>query len=473
MSIRNLAKKLPYPIKQSLKYIYGTIALSTRYGKAFRDTYKFLQESQWWSREKLEDYQMQQLSKLLHHAYKNVPYYRKIFNEKGLKPTDIKNFDELRKLPYLTKDIVLEHLPDLIARNYPESKLEYVTTSGSTGIPFWFYWEKGITRAKERAFIFTQWNRVGFKIGDRCIVLRGNVIQSSSKREFWEYDPINKNLILSSWHMKDETFPKFIEKIREYKPDFIQSYPSVITVLARFMRENNFESFPTVKAILCASENLYFWQRELLEKVFQCRVYSFYGLTELVTLAGECEKSTDYHIFNEYGVTELIKPDGTPANNEGEIGEIVGTGFNNYAMPFIRYKTGDLAVCSCKECSCGRHYRLIKYVEGRLQEYIVARDDHLISLQDMQILKIFDNIKQFQFYQDKKGEVVFNVIRKDTYAQKDTKCIREELEKRLGNDMKIEIQFVDHIPRTKSGKYRFLIQNLLIEFRDNISNLKP
>jgi len=266
--------------------------------------------------------------------------------------------------------------------------------------------------------------------------------------------------------MRDETFPKYIEKIKDFRPDFIHTYPSVITVLARFMRENDVESFPTVKALLCASENLYSWQRELLEKVFQCRIYSFYGHTELVTLAGECEKSTDYHIFNEYGITELIKPDGTPANNEGAIGEIVGTGFNNYAMPFIRYKTGDLAGCSCKECSCGRHYRLIKRVEGRLQEFIVAKDNHLISLQDMQISKIFDNVKQFQFYQDKKGEVVFNVIREDNYTQKDTKYIRKELHKRFGNDMKIEIRFVDHISRTKSGKYRFLEQKLEIKYGD-------
>jgi len=463
MNIKKFKKKLPYPIKQSAKYIYGAIPPRLRYGKVFWNTYNFLQESQWWSREKLEEYQMQQLSKLLHHAYENVPYYRKIFDERGLRSENIQDFEDLKKLPYLTKKIVREQLPDLIANNYPKSKLEYVTTSGSTGIPLWFYWEKGISRARELAFILNQWNRVGFKIGDRCAILRNDVIRSGSKRKFWEYDPINKNLILSSWHMKYDTLPIYIEKIREFKPYFIHSYPSVITILAKFMIENNVKSFPTVKAVLCASENLYPWQRELLEKAFQCRIYSHYGHTELVTLAGECEKSTDYHIFNEYGITELIKPDGTLASDEGAIGEIVGTGFNNYAMPFIRYKTGDLAVYGCKECSCGRHYRLIKHVKGRLQEFIVARDNHLISLQDMQITKIFDNVKQFQFYQEKKGEVVFNVTRRDNYTQKDTKYIREELHKRFGSDMKIEIRFVDHIPRTKSGKYRFLEQKLEIK----------
>ena len=122
MYIRNLAKKLPYPIQQSLKHIYGTIPLPIRHGKVFRDTYKFLQESQWWSREKLEEYQMQQLAKLLTHSYENVPYYRRMFEERGLRPENIQDFDDLRKLPYLTKDIIRENLSDLLAQNYSKSR---------------------------------------------------------------------------------------------------------------------------------------------------------------------------------------------------------------------------------------------------------------------------------------------------------------------------------------------------------------
>jgi len=124
MSIKNLAKRLPYPIKQNLKYIYRVIPLSIRYGKVFWDTYKFLQESQWWDREKLEEYQMQQLENLLKHAYENVPYYRKVFDKRGLKPKDIQNINDLKKLPYLTKEIIRENLQDFIAQNYPKSRLE-------------------------------------------------------------------------------------------------------------------------------------------------------------------------------------------------------------------------------------------------------------------------------------------------------------------------------------------------------------
>ena len=107
MSLQELAKRgLPYPAKQGLKYIHSTIPPRFRYGKMFWDTYNFLQESQWWTRERLEEYQMHQLSRLLHHAYENVPYYRKAFDERGLKPKSIQDFDDLRKLPYLTKEII-------------------------------------------------------------------------------------------------------------------------------------------------------------------------------------------------------------------------------------------------------------------------------------------------------------------------------------------------------------------------------
>ena len=195
MILGKFAELLPYPLRQALRYAYGAIPLTTRYGKVFRDTYAFLQESQWWSKEKLEEYQMQQLSRLLHHAYENVPYYRRVFDERGLKPKDIQDIGDLKRLPYLTKEIIQGNLPDLVATNYPQSKLQYVTTGGSTGIPLGLYHERGVSDAKEWAFMLTQWNRVGYRMSDKCVILRGNVVQSANKGKFWEYDPVSKDLI--------------------------------------------------------------------------------------------------------------------------------------------------------------------------------------------------------------------------------------------------------------------------------------
>jgi len=468
MNLRKIYNSSPPFIQNIGRRVYPHFKKPIWKNPEFLKWYNFLQESQWWSRKKLEEYQMQQLEKLLKHAYKNIPYYRGVFNKRGLKPKDIQGLDDLKKLPFLTKEIIQNHQSDLIARNYPKSKLQYATTGGSTGIPMGFYIEKNISSAREKAFMLTQWNRVGYKFGDKSVILRGDVIQYASKGKFWKISPANGNLILSSYHMTDENLPKYIKKIREFKPNFIQAYPSAITILARFMEGNNIQHFPNIKAILCGSENLYPWQRELLEEIFQCQVYSWYGHSERAALAGECEVSTYYHIFPEYGIVELIhKNKEQEINKNNEVGEIVATGLNNFVFPFIRYRTMDLAVPETTKCKCGRNYPLLKRVEGRLQEFVVTKTGRLISMTAINMhSNVFNNLKQFQFYQDKRGEATFNIVKKESYTNCDTRYIRKELQKKLGKDMKLIINPVDYIPQTKSGKFRFLIQKLPIKFGD-------
>jgi len=465
MSIRNLARKLPYPIKQNLQHIYGLIPLSVRYGKVFRDTYKFLQESQWWSREKLEEYQMQQLEKLLTHSYENVPYYRRIFDERGLKSRDIHNFDDLRKLHYLTKDIIRENLPDLIAQNYPKYKLWYVTTGGSTGTPMGFYWEKGIASPKEWAFVWRQWNWARFGFGEKRVILRGKVINrfKRGKRQWWEYDPINNALILSSYDMTEGNLFKYVDAIKKFKPSAIQGFPSSLYILANFLRNSNLR-IKNTECILTSSEMLYAHQRETIEEYLGAKIYDHYGNTEKNALIMECDKG-NYHIISEYGIIELIGKDGNSINKEDEIGEIVATGFNNYAMPFIRYKTEDLGIYSKQKCSCGRNYPILKKVEGRIQELIVLKDGTFIPATIfLQHFKGFTNIKEMQLVQEEVGRVIVNIVRIPKYSKVIEQEILSYIQKGIGARLDVEFAYVDHIPYTRSRKYKFLIQNLPIEF---------
>ena len=273
--------------------------------RVFRKTYKFLKKSQWWSKEQLEEYQLQQLSKLLHHAYENVPYYTKVFDELGLKPEDIQGFNDLQKLPFLTKEIVRENLDDFKAKNYPDWKFEYVNTGGTmsgTAKPFGLFYEKGDSRAREWAFMKTQWDRVGYHFTDKCVVLRGYVDKSENSDKFGTYSLFGRWLILSSFLMSDKNLPGYIEKIRKFKPKYIQAFPSIITAIAEYMHDYDIKPFPSVRALLCGSENLYGNQRDFLSNVFQCRVYSWYGHAEQSVLAGECEANSKYHIFPEYGI---------------------------------------------------------------------------------------------------------------------------------------------------------------------------
>ena len=463
----NSPKLLQRTISRAYSKMPIRMQYEIRYRRVFRDVYAFLQKTQYWSREKLERYQLLQLRRLLYHAYENVPYYRRVFDERKLGPDDIKTLHDLGKVPYLTRDIIRDNLEYLVARNYSKSKLQFVTTGGSTGIPLGFYRDGRVCGAWEWAFITSMWHRVGYRLTDKRVVLAGNVVRSAEKGKFWEYDFSHNRVIFSSYHMTDKNLPRYIEEIRRIKPNFIHGYPSVITILARFMKKNSIKPFPSVKAILCASENIYKPQRELLEEVFNCRTFSWYGHTEQEVLAGECECSTNYHIFPQYGITELIGKDGELVTDEDEVGEIVATGFVNYAMPFIRYKTMDFGIHTNQKCECGREYPLLKRVEGRLQDFIVTKDGRLISLTALifgQHFHAFSRIKDMQINQEKRGEITMGIVKARGYSDKDEKEIFQRIQKITSNQLDVQFEYVDEIPRTRMGKRLFLIQKHPIEW---------
>jgi phenylacetate-CoA ligase len=252
--------------------------------------------------------------------------------------------------------------------------------------------------------------------------------------------------------------------LERFRPSVIQAYPSSLYILARWLAAHKRKPSLRLKAILTSSENLYDFQETLFREVFDTQVFDLYGNSERTVMANRCEEGT-LHVIPQYGFVELVNRHGQWCEDEGESGEVVSTGFINYAMPFIRYRTADIAGHSAKKCSCGRHYPVLQRIEGRLQEVIVTGENRLISMTAINMHSpVFDNVRQFQFYQDKRGEVVFNVVRKTPYTGQDTEHIKRELARKLGNDMKLEIRFVRQIPRTASGKQRFLIQKLPVGF---------
>ena len=362
-------KKISPQAKGLVKHAYSKIPLPIRYGKAFREMYAFLQKSQNWNRQELETYQMQQLGKLLHHAYKNIPYYRSMFDEEKLTPENISSFGDLTKIPFMTKEIVKDNLAELVAQNYEKKDLILATTGGTTGMPLSFYAEKGKTEAKEWAFVWRQWNWAGLKFGQKKVVIRGHAINrmKNGTRQLWEYEPLDNALVLSSYAMTESNLPEYVELIQKFKPVAIRGYPSSLSILANHLKQENIR-ISGIHCVLTSSETLYPYQRTEIEDFFGAPIFDHYGNTERNALVMQCEKGC-YHAISEYGIIELIGSDGNPVESEGETGEIIATGFNNYACPLIRYKTKDLAVFSRKECDCGRPYPVFERIEGRLQDF--------------------------------------------------------------------------------------------------------
>ncbi len=439
--------------------ITGDALKILRHYKIFKEKYTFLQESQWWTQNQFEEYQLGQLHALLDHAYKNVPYYTKMFNDVGLKPRAIQDFKDLQKLPYVTKQTVRENSNAFIAKNYPLKKLEYITTGGSTGKPLGLYVEKGVAEATYMAYYQTILNRA------KCHYMNKQ-IHFFGYDDLWKYHAFGRVLTLSTFFMTDENLSLYVQKINTFKPKFIMGFPSAFSMLANYMVKNKIDYFPSVKAIFPSGETIIDAQYELFEKAFQCKLICSYGHNELSAMAGTCEDSYFYHLFPEYGITEIINEKGFPVSNDGDVGEIVATGFSNYVFPLIRYKTEDVCICAKQKCTCGRNYPLVKNIIGRVQQFIVTKANRLIPLTGIYglIAHCTQHVKECQIYQDTQGEIQLNIVKETTYTAEDEKHIQMSFQRKFQDEITLNIIYVDTIPRTSSGKHQFLIQKLPVEY---------
>lgn len=435
----------------------GHLNVEKTYGKQFKDMYNFLEESQWLDEETHKKYQLEQLKKTIINAYENVPYYKELFDNNNINAYEFKDFDDIKKIPYLTKDIIRENLDKLYNINYPKYKIEYKQTGGSTGLPMGLYQDKFYTRKLEQAFVSQMWSRVGYDINknNKIVYLRGINIKG-------EYEKNGNHLVLNSFILTENNFKNYIKYIEKFNPDFINGYPSSLYILANYIIENGIEvKADSLKAVLLTSENIYDFQRNAIEKAFGKRTYSFYGHTERCCIGGECEDSRSYHLQSEYGYTELINAEGKDSEKEGELVEIVSTGFINPVMPFIRYRTQDIAINTLDKCTCGRNYKLIKRVEGRAQDFIFDKEGNIRSFtcQDEPLWDVNHKIVAYQYTQSEYGMLRLDIQKKEIFTNEDIKIIKNSFVD-IFKGFDLEIKFVDKIEKSKSGKFRYLIQKI-------------
>jgi phenylacetate-CoA ligase len=435
----------------------------------FLKWYKFLQKSQWWSKEQLEEYQLEKLHALVRHAYEHVPYYTRVFDERGLKPKDIQDFKDLQLLPFLTKDIVRDHFQELKARNLPESAFERVNTGGTVKITAVDY-EKGVSRAREWAFIKTIWDRVGYHFVDKCVILRGYRVSSKIDGALAKQGLFGRWLMLSPFDLTENNIPRYIELMRRFKPRYIQAYPSIILIIAQYMKYHGMAPITGLRGILAGSEGLSPMQKQFLEEVFHCPVLRWYGHAEQAVLAGECELSDNYHVFREYGILELVDQRDKVIDTRNKTGEIVATGLHNFTMPLIRYKTEDLSQYAPGGCSCGREYPLLADVEGRLHDFIVCKNQRVVSLNALinavRGLERFPPVLEVQYIQEQPGEIMISLVRGPGYKNEDDRKILDAVHDIFGDQLNVQITYADAIPRKKNGKYLRLIQKLPVGFGD-------
>jgi phenylacetate-CoA ligase len=407
----------------------------------------------------LLEYQAKRLRALLNHCGAHVPYYRDLFRRVRFDPAAFADLDELRRLPFLDKELVRSNVDKLLADNIPPKKLHLFSTGGTSGEPL-SVWNFADSGARERAFIYAVWRRVGFRPDDRRAILRGIPVHDPPH---WRYDAEERATVYSNMYLRSDNAGAFARAMIDNGDRYLHSYPSSLTIFASYLEQHGIEP-PRFEALLTSSENMSPAQRQRIESFYGCRAFEWYGHSENLILAAQCEHSDLYHVVPEYGVAEVVTPDGDLAG-EGVEGELVGTTLWNYAMPLIRYRTGDWATAGpATPCACGRSHDLLQAIHGRrANEVVVGRNGNLIPLTALDpYTPSFSRVVRIQFRQQEPGVVELCVVRGAGYTDADTNSILSSIRLLLGSSLDVQVTFPDHVPLTEAGKHRLLVQELQI-----------
>ena len=425
-----------------------------------------LEKSQWFTQGKIKELQEEKLRRLIKHTYETVPYYHRIFRKIKLKINDIKGPDDLARLPILSREKVREEFDALISRGYPRTKMVYGCTGGSTGEPTRFYTTRE-NRCRSNAARYLAWQWAGFEIGDKFAQVFGLHLDRpmfESARGKLE-GVIKRRISLDAYKMSEKTLEEFTHQINRFKPKVVYGTAAGVAILAKYIEEKEIEGIQ-LESVIIDSMKLFEHEIETIERVFGCKVWWNYHNRENGTFASECSEHSGYHLFAQNFVFEFVKESEQVA--PGETGAILVTDLHNYAMPFIRYEVGDMGVPSHEICDCGRGLPVMSKLFGRTAEILISATGEFITAPFYGHLQSFfdphsPKIKQYQVIQETPGKILVKIIPDEGYSPEDTETIRRIMFSIMGN-LEIEIELVNSIATSGSGKRRVRIRKFPIEF---------
>lgn len=454
-SIRYFMKLYIRNCKQTLKGCF-TWGLKRAVGPYQRQR-KWLEQTQWYSAEELESLQLKLLKELITHAYETVPFYRNIMNEAGFDPSGICSLEDIQRFPILSKEDIRAAGDTIYSTKYPSLLTRTAYTGGTTGLRLPLMRDIG-SIGNEHAFVRRLFTWAGLRESDPCAFLIARKVCPQNQKEPhpYAYDAMLKELTLSVFHVSASNARVFIEALRRYRIKALIGYPSAISTLARYSLFEN-DSIQ-LKAVLTTSETLEPSRKEIISKAFGCRVFDYYGGGERVCYIHTCSEGR-YHLVAEYGLTEFMDIPGQPG-----VKKIIATGFWNWAMPLIRYDTGDIVQLSDSGCTCGRHYPCIERIIGRQGQSIITPSGREIGPTALEAIMeniLFDMkglpVAEAQMVQEDAMKLVLEYVPLEQFKHNDEKAIAELIQKYFPDDFQIQARAVKQIQRTVSGKALSLI----------------
>ena len=398
--------------------------------------------------------QQRRLLQTLKYAQMHVPFY----SEKQLL-----GGGKIGDYPIIDKNIIRKQGSRMYSDKISESWTRWQNTGGSTGQPLRFPTaSKNFLQAgNEIAHQFYLFRKMGYQFGDHICSVDGRRVDEIdlSKGIYWGYNremfPYGKEHF-STLYLNDETATSYIHKLNEVKPDFLRGYPSGIKTLCEYITNSGVKLSFKLKGVYLTSENFDESQRNYISNVLQCPVWGQYGHSEMSIFGYQKPNDKKYYISPFYGYTEILDANGNHVK-EGEQGEIVVTGFNNYGLLFIRYKTGDLAEYGG---TLENGEVVLNTLLGRSADYLVDinnKKQYLVGLIFGGHLHAFTEIKQWQIEQHEIGQITIRIVKDSNWKSQTENDINRFF---MDNGFYPRIEFVEHIEKTARGKQKFLIQTL-------------
>ncbi|MDO9195009.1 phenylacetate--CoA ligase family protein [Rhodoferax sp.] len=441
-----IVSSLLFPLHEQLK---GHTSTSWR---------KRLERSQWLSPAEIKALQLANLRKFLGDVVAHVPFYRERFEAAGLTVESIQSVADLSRLPLLIKADIRANTE--LLKSTVAGALSRYNTGGSSGEPLVFFMGK----ARKSHDVAAKWRATrwwGVDIGDPELVVWGSPVELNAQDRLKRLrDGVMRSHLLPAFEMSPENLDRFVETIRATRPAMLFGYPSSLSLIAQHALQKKIRVDNLgIKVVFVTSERLYDEQRSIIGQVFGCPVANGYGARDAGFIAHECP-SGSLHISAEDMVVETVRPDGTSAAS-GEAGEIVVTHMATADFPFIRYRTGDVGVLSDEPCACGRGLPVLREVQGRTTDFVVARDGTVMhGLALIYTVRDLPGVERFRIEQVSLDQTVVQVVAGPAFDQAAEERIVRDFKKRLGDAVDIRVERVTDIASEASGKFRYVVSHV-------------
>jgi phenylacetate-CoA ligase len=421
-------------------------------GRRYIERRTFLEQSQWWSAERVREFQWTELKKLLTHVFASVPYLRHKYRAAGIAVEDLKGWDDFRRLPPLTRAEVNAHGSGLCSTAYQGRLLPHAT-GGSTGVPTRFFrtyesydWR---TAAKDRAYSWAGW-----RLGAPALYLWGAPIGSVSRRQALKtraYEAVQRQLIVNTFSQSDELWNDVYARALKFRPVLLGGYVSSLEAFAAYLRRTN-RTIPGITCAVAAAEPLFEGARERIEHGLGVPLFNTYGSREFMSIAAECECRDGLHIHAENLVVETRDRSGTAPS------EILITDLHNYGMPFVRYESGDVGRMADISCRCGRGLPRLTAIEGRVLDALRTADGRTVPGEFFpHLLKDIPEVAHYLVEQTSIDRLVILAVLTRPLSERSERLLRHEIGKVFGPRTVYDLQPVTEIPRLSSGKRRVTV----------------